>query len=48
MEKINQFLDNYSEGVPVNIHVEGASILYLAAGIIASGIVIILFKKLVG
>lgn len=44
MDKVSQLLNNYKDGVPVNVNVELKSILYLSGAVITVASVIILLK----
>lgn len=46
MDNLSQLLNNYKDGVPVNVNVELKSILYLSGAVITVAAVIILLKHL--
>lgn len=46
MDKVSQFLNNYKDGVPVNVNVQLKSILYLSGAVITVASLIILLKHL--
>lgn len=44
MNKVSEFLNNYKDGVPVNVNVEPRTILYLSGAVITVAAVILLLK----
>lgn len=46
MDKVSEFLNNYKDGVPVNVNVQPKSILFLSASVITVASLIILLKHL--
>lgn len=46
MDKLNEFLNNYKDGVPVNVSIDTVSAITLAASLSGAGLLIVLFVKL--
>ena len=46
MNSFNEFLENYKDGVPVNVRIDTGSALILAGSVAVAGLLIILFAKL--
>lgn len=46
MANINEFLENYKDGVPVSVSIDTVSAITLAASLSAAGLLIIIFAKL--
>ena len=46
MDNLSQLLNNYKDGVPVNVNVQPKSILLLSASVITVASLIILLKHL--
>ena len=46
MDNLSQLLNNYKDGVPVNVNVEPKTILYLSGAVITVASIIILLKHL--
>lgn len=46
MDNLTTFLNNYKDGVPVNIRIDTGSALILAGSVAVAGLLIILFAKL--
>jgi len=46
MDNLSQLLNNYKDGVPVNVNVQPKSILFLSASVITVAALIILLKHL--
>lgn len=46
MANINEFLENYKDGVPVRVSIDTVSAITLAASLSAAGLLIIIFAKL--
>jgi len=44
MDKVSEFLNNYKDGVPVNVNVEPKTILYLSGSVITVAAIILLLK----
>ncbi len=46
MNALNNFLDTYSNGVPVTVKVDAMSIVMLCSGVLVTALLIILVKKI--
>ena len=46
MDSFNEFLNNYKDGIPVNVSIDTVSAITLAASLSAAGLLIVLFAKL--
>lgn len=45
MNTLNEFLDSYKNGIPVNVKVEPLSVVVLCASILVTALLVMLAKK---
>lgn len=46
MNTLNEFLDSYKNGIPVNVKVEPLSVVVLCASVLVTALLIMLAKKI--
>ncbi len=45
MNTLNEFLDSYKNGIPVNVKVEPLSVVVLSASVLVTALLVMLAKK---